>query len=90
MIIKFVIKFLPTCLPSGLTVAAPDAFCRIPGVKKLSNYLFNILSFYVEISRVCAEGCRASVQVQPGAGLTWIPLFAEYVCVLYDCHCVYL
>ena len=32
MIIKFVIKFLPTCLPSGLTVAAPDAFGRIPGV----------------------------------------------------------
>ena len=25
-------KFLPTCLPSGLTVAAPDAFGRIPGV----------------------------------------------------------
>ena len=34
MIIKFVIKFLPTCLPSGLTVAAPDAFGRIPGVLK--------------------------------------------------------
>ena len=32
MTIKFVIKFLPTCLPSGLTVAAPDAFGRIPGV----------------------------------------------------------
>ena len=32
MIIKFVMKFLPTCLPSGLTVAAPDAFGRIPGV----------------------------------------------------------
>ena len=32
MIIKFVMKFLPTCLPSGLTVAAPDAFSRIPGV----------------------------------------------------------
>ena len=32
MINKFVIKFLPTCLPSGLTVAAPDAFGRIPGV----------------------------------------------------------
>ena len=25
-------KFLPTCLPSGLTVAAPDAFGRILGV----------------------------------------------------------
>ena len=36
MIIKFVIKFLPTCLPSGLTVAAPDAFGRIPGVKYLN------------------------------------------------------
>ena len=33
MIIKFVMKFLPTCLPSGLTVAAPDAFGRITGVK---------------------------------------------------------
>ena len=33
MIIKFIIKFLPTCLPSGLTVAAPDAFGQIPGVK---------------------------------------------------------
>ena len=33
MIIKFVLKLLPTCLPSGLTVAAPDAFGRIPGVK---------------------------------------------------------
>ena len=33
MIIKFVMKFLPTCLPSGLTVAAPDAFGRIPGVR---------------------------------------------------------
>ena len=32
MIIMFVMKFLPTCLPSGLTVAAPDAFGRIPGV----------------------------------------------------------
>ena len=32
MIIKFVMKFLPICLPSGLTVAAPDAFGRIPGV----------------------------------------------------------
>ena len=32
MIIQFVMKFLPTCLPSGLTVAAPDAFGRIPGV----------------------------------------------------------
>ena len=32
MTIKFVTKFLPTCLPSGLTVAAPDAFGRIPGV----------------------------------------------------------
>ena len=32
MIIKFVIKILPICLPSGLTVAAPDAFGRIPGV----------------------------------------------------------
>ena len=32
MIIKFVMKFLLTCLPSGLTVAAPDAFGRIPGV----------------------------------------------------------
>ena len=32
MIIKFVMKFLPTCLLSGLTVAAPDAFGRIPGV----------------------------------------------------------
>ena len=32
MIIKFVMKFLPTCLQSGLTVAAPDAFGRIPGV----------------------------------------------------------
>ena len=32
MIIKFVMEFLPTCLPSGLTVAAPDAFGRIPGV----------------------------------------------------------
>ena len=36
MIVKFVIKFLPTCLPSGLTVAAPDAFGRIPGVKTVS------------------------------------------------------
>ena len=33
MIIKFVMKFLPTCLPSRLTVAAPDAFGRIPGVR---------------------------------------------------------
>ena len=33
MIFKFVMKFLPTCLPSGLTVAAPDAFGRIPGVQ---------------------------------------------------------
>ena len=32
MIIKSVMKFLLTCLPSGLTVAAPDAFGRIPGV----------------------------------------------------------
>ena len=32
MIIKFVIKFLLTCLPSGLTVAAPDAFGHIPCV----------------------------------------------------------
>ena len=32
MIIKFVVQFLPTCLPSGLTVAAPDEFGRIPGV----------------------------------------------------------
>ena len=32
MIIKFVIKFLPTCLPSRLTVTAPDAFGQIPGV----------------------------------------------------------
>ena len=32
MIIKFVMKFLPACLPSGLTVAALDAFGRIPGV----------------------------------------------------------
>ena len=38
MIIKSVIKFLPTCLPSGLTVAAPDSFCRIPGVViKITN-----------------------------------------------------
>ena len=27
-------KFLPTCLQSGLTVAAPDAFGRIPGVRR--------------------------------------------------------
>ena len=33
MIIKFVTKFLPTCLPSGLTVATPDAFGRIPGLQ---------------------------------------------------------
>ena len=33
MIIKLVIKLLPTCLPSGLTVAAPNAFGRIPGVQ---------------------------------------------------------
>ena len=38
MIIKFVMKFLPNCLPSGLTVAAPDAFGRIPGVG-LVNYM---------------------------------------------------
>ena len=35
MINKFVIKFLPTCLPSGLTVAAPDAFGRIPDVNSM-------------------------------------------------------
>ena len=39
MIIKFVIKFLPTCLPFGLTVAALDAFGRIPGLKH-ANMLF--------------------------------------------------
>ena len=38
MIIKFVMKFLPTCLPSGLTVAAPDAFGRIPGVLIVRRY----------------------------------------------------
>ena len=38
MIIKFVMKFLPTCLPSGLTVAAPDAFGRIPGVCPLQRF----------------------------------------------------
>ena len=38
MIIKFVMKFLPTCLPSGLTVATPDAFGRIPGVNNRSIY----------------------------------------------------
>ena len=32
MIIKSVLKFFPTCLPSGLTVAAPGAFGRIHGV----------------------------------------------------------
>ena len=41
MIIKFVMKFLPTCLPSGLTVAAPDAFGRIPGV---CIYLYKFLN----------------------------------------------
>ena len=37
MIIKFIMNFLPTCLPSGLTVAAPDAFGRIPGVFSTSS-----------------------------------------------------
>ena len=46
MIIKFVMKFLPTCLPSGLTVAAPDAFGRIPGVKmKLRKYFVSVEIF---------------------------------------------
>ena len=40
MIIKFVMKFFPTCLPSGLTVAAPDAFGRIPGVISLSRTFY--------------------------------------------------
>ena len=40
MIIKFVIKFLPTCLPSGLTVAAPDAFGRIPGVVYITCFVW--------------------------------------------------
>ena len=42
MIIKFVIKFLPTCLPSGLTAATPDAFGRIPGVKMIKRKFVNI------------------------------------------------
>ena len=40
MIIKFVMRFLPTCLPSGLTVAAPDAFGRIPGVILVFLHLY--------------------------------------------------
>ena len=32
MIVMFVIRFLPTCIASELSVAAPDAFGRIPGV----------------------------------------------------------
>ena len=46
MIIKFVMKFLPTCLPSGLTVAAPDAFGRIPGVGTELPILFVCLSIH--------------------------------------------
>ena len=46
MIIKFVMKFLPTCLPSGLTVAAPDAFGRIPGVVLFNFFIFALLLIY--------------------------------------------
>ena len=55
MIIKFVMKFLPTCLPSGLTVAAPDAFGRIPGVLIAGNIIRNYEKLSRNYSRKCLE-----------------------------------
>ena len=54
MIIKFVMKFLPTCLPSGLTVAAPDAFGRIPGVRNIKQIL--TICVYLAISDASTPG----------------------------------
>ena len=60
MIIKFVMKFLPTCLPSGLTVAAPDAFGRIPGVLyiKVEFVMRNMMSICLFCSDNAVYGKR--------------------------------
>ena len=55
MIIKFVMKFLPTCLPSGLTVAAPDALGRIPGVILCMAMLKTV--------RVTSKGCGLGLKL---------------------------
>ena len=63
MIIKFVMKILPTCLPSGLTVASPDAFGQIPGVTIFKiDYGGQLLYKYVCSS--CAGSCMNSVMAE--------------------------
>ena len=59
MIIRFVITFSPTCLPSGLTVAAPDAFGRIPGVLYDTDKILGCLTFWFEYSYLvyCIDVC---------------------------------
>ena len=51
MIIKFVMKVLPTCLPSGLTVAAPDAFGRKYPVCARASHVTNMI-LYTKVSSV--------------------------------------